>query len=310
MILSPYSFDFCYNHIRRRIKVMSNALIVLNYNDAETTSSFVEALSDIPSVDRIVVVDNMSTDGSYEVLKKLENERIEVVRTDKNGGYAYGNNCGCRIAIENYGADILFISNPDVRFTDDTIKTMQRVLSDDTTIGAVAPIVNQGYNIWSLPGLVGVIESVFMIWFNIDKKNIKDHLIASANKVETVGAVEGSFWATTRQAYEAAGGLDERTFLYYEENIYAARLKKAGYRVAALTKERYDHFHSVSIRKLFGGKTRAFKHFKPGMKLYLCEHVKCGAAGMALFEAAFALGYVERVLFDIVNGILHVIHKN
>ena len=289
---------------------MSNALIVLNYNDAETTSSFIGAVSDISSIDRMIVVDNRSTDGSFEVLRKLESDRIEVVRTDKNGGYAYGNNFGCRIAIEKYGADILFIANPDVRVTDDTIKAMQRALNEDTTIGAIAPIVNQGYNIWSLPGLVGVIESVFMVWFNMDKKRIKNHLIASSNEVETVGAVEGSFWATTRPAYEAAGGLDERTFLYYEENIYAGRLKKAGYKVAALTKERYDHFHSVSIRKLFGGKTRAFKHFRPGMKLYLREHVKCGAAGMALFETAFALGYVERALFDIANGILHVIHKN
>ncbi|MCR5672453.1 MAG: glycosyltransferase family 2 protein [Lachnospiraceae bacterium] len=289
---------------------MSSALIVLNYNDPKTTCDFLDAASKLSSIDAVVVVDNRSSDDSYEILKKYESDRVSVVLSDRNGGYAYGNNIGCRTAIDRYGADVLFISNPDVRFTDDTVNAMQQALADDDSIGAVAPIVNQGYNIWNLPGVWGVIESVFLIWFNIDKRRIKNRLIASSNEVETVGAAEGSFWATTRAAYEKAGGLDERTFLYYEENIYAKRLKACGYKVAALTKKRYDHFHSVSIRKRFGGKTRAFAHFKPGMKLYLKEYTTCNAAGMMLFEIAFALGYVERVLFDIANEFLHVIHKN
>ena len=288
---------------------MNNALIVLNYNDARTTGSFIEAALKLSKIDRIVVVDNCSTDGSYETLKKYESDRAAVIQTDKNGGYAYGNNFGCRYAAE-HGADILFISNPDVRFKDETVSKMQDALTADPSIGMIAPLVNQGYNIWNLPGLWGVIESIFLVWFNIDKKIIKNKLAASDKDIETAGVVEGSFFATTGQAYEKAGGLDERTFLYYEENIYARRLEKCGYRVAALTKERYDHFHSVSIKKRYGGKVRAFKHFKPGMKLYLREYTGCGGAGMALFEVAFAIGYAERLLFDIANGILHFIHKN
>lgn len=80
------------------IIILKNFLIVLNYNDAETTLEFVEMAKTCNAIDKIVVVDNCSTDYSLSKLTCLKSDKIDVIQTDKNGGYAYGNNFGCRYA--------------------------------------------------------------------------------------------------------------------------------------------------------------------------------------------------------------------
>ena len=113
-----------------------------------------------------------------------------------------------------------------------------------------------------------------------------------------VGVVEGSFWAIKAKIYEETGGLDEGTFLYYEENIFAKRLTKLGYHEAVLTKYRYDHFHSVSIKKQYRNKAKAYSNFYKGMNIYLNDYLYCGKIKKIIFEGCYFLGYLERVLYD------------
>jgi GT2 family glycosyltransferase len=286
------------------MSTINNALVVLNYNDEQTTSSFIKMASACDSICRIVVVDNCSTDDSLEKLKSFSNNKIDVIKSERNGGYAYGNNFGCNYAIKKYNPKVIFVSNPDVKFSNSVIDRMQNELMKDEKIGVIAPIVNQGYNIWNLPNFIGVIESLFLIWHNIHKRSIKRKLLKSDKTVEYVGVVEGSFWCVKKDAFIKSGGLDERTFLYYEENIFSRRIRECGYSVAVLPKERYDHFHSVSIKKKFGGKTKAFKFFHTGMKLYMKDYLKCNLFQELVFDLCFALGYVERFLYDVIKRII------
>lgn len=280
-----------------------NVLVVLNYNDADTTLSFIKMAVQTDAVDKIIVVDNCSQDDSFNRLVGEANDKVDVIRSSRNGGYAFGNNLGCRYAISRYEPDIIFISNPDVRFDNEVIRQMQEHLIQNKTVGVIAPIVNQGYNAWNRPGFWGLLESIFLIMFNLHKKQLKRRLLASREDLVEVGVVEGSFFGIRTEAYTAIGGLDERTFLYCEENILACRLAAAGYSEAVLTKYRYDHFHSVSIRKCYGSKTRTFKKFHPSMHVYLKHYLKGNIIKRAVFEVAFGLGYVERFLYDFIKAL-------
>ena len=52
---------------------MKVAIIIVNYNDVEDTIKYVETISNYNVINRIVVVDNLSTTiGAFENLKKLE----------------------------------------------------------------------------------------------------------------------------------------------------------------------------------------------------------------------------------------------
>ena len=75
---------------------MKLALIVVNYNDIIDTKRYITKVQQYQIIDKIVVVDNKSTEpqNSFELLKQLENKKVDVIQTEKNGGYTYGTNFG------------------------------------------------------------------------------------------------------------------------------------------------------------------------------------------------------------------------
>ena len=74
---------------------MKVAMIVVNYNASQDVTSNIEKARRYDSIDRIVIVDNKSSrEDELKYLKELENEKVIVIESDKNGGYAYGNNFG------------------------------------------------------------------------------------------------------------------------------------------------------------------------------------------------------------------------
>lgn len=63
-------------------------------------------------------MDNRSPDGSFAALQRLSDEKVDVLQSDKNGGYSYGNNFGAFYLMDHYHMNILLIANPDVEFTE------------------------------------------------------------------------------------------------------------------------------------------------------------------------------------------------
>lgn len=88
---------------------MESVLIVLNYNDAITTKKLINNAENIKKIDKIVVVDNNSSDNSLEELEKLKGEKTDVIKAEKNGWYAYGNNYGVTYAIRNYSPKYILL---------------------------------------------------------------------------------------------------------------------------------------------------------------------------------------------------------
>lgn len=285
---------------------MNSCIIILNYNDGKRAAELALTLAEYQVPNHIVLVDNCSTDDSFQLMSSMTSElaKIHVIQTDKNGGYAKGNNFGIRYALANFEADYIFVANPDIMVTEQTLSAILSAMAAHPQYGAMSCLVNQGYNVWKLPGFFGMIESLFLIWFNLDKCSIKKKLAASTNDLETVGVVEGSFFCLSAGAYCCCKGLDERTFLYVEENILARRLKSAGYAEGILTRERYDHFHSVSIKKEYkSSKARAFHLFYDSMNLYNQEYLHTNPLQNGIFKVCYFLAYLERILYDLIQRI-------
>ena len=284
---------------------ITSAIIILNYNDGTNTKKLAESIKSYDTFTHIVLVDNCSTDDSFLTMKSIADSKIDVIRTTANQGYACGNNFGAWYAIEQYQPDYLFIANPDIMITDDAVSGILNAMQDYPEYGALSCIVNQGYNVWNLPGFLGVIESLFLIWFNLDKKAIKKRLLSSPHSIEKVGVIEGSFFCIRRSAFEQIKGFDNRTFLYVEENILAKRLNNAGYAIGILTSARYDHYHSVSIKKEYrASKARAFHLFHDSMKLYNKEYLHTNSLQNILFDLCYGIAYLERIIYDLIKRIL------
>ncbi|HAG69464.1 MAG TPA: hypothetical protein DCL38_05775 [Lachnospiraceae bacterium] len=285
----------------------NTSLVIISYNDGELSSELAKKVKDHKAFDHIVLVNNGSTDNTLALMEKAREtapEKITVISAPDNGGYAKGNNFGIRYALEHFHSDYIFVANPDAYFSDRAATECLWQIKRHPEYGILAPVVNQGYNAWNLPGFSGVIESLFLIIYNLHKRAIKKRLVSSQRPIERVGVVDGSFFIISSKAYEEIGGMDERTFLYCEEMMLSYRLMLHGYYVGVLTKERYDHLHSTTIKKLNNNsKARAFRHFHRSFRIYNRYYLHTGPVQDLIFEAAYALAYLERVIYD------HLPHK-
>ena len=64
---------------------MKVAIIIVNFNNEDETTSYVEKIAKFNIINKIVVVDNMSTTiGAFEKLKKLEEniDKVSVIASD------------------------------------------------------------------------------------------------------------------------------------------------------------------------------------------------------------------------------------
>ena len=95
---------------------MKTSLIILTYNDGERTFELVSKIYGYRALDSIVLVNNASTDDTGDLLERarlLSPEKIHVITSPENGGYARGNNFGAVYALKNLHPDIIFFANPD-----------------------------------------------------------------------------------------------------------------------------------------------------------------------------------------------------
>jgi len=116
-------------------------MIILNYNDWLMTKEYVKNIEKYKILDKIIIVDNKSTDNSYEFLTSMSNDRIEVLSTQENRGYAAGNNFGLNYALKNYEVNNFIISNPDIEVDENTIRKICECL-DTNKFVAVSGKVN------------------------------------------------------------------------------------------------------------------------------------------------------------------------
>lgn len=233
--------------------------VILNFNDGETVARLVHMIHDYDYLEKIVLVDNHSTDDSWEQLQVLKDEKVELIRTEKNGGYGYGNNTGIRYAIEHNGATHVLVANPDVVFSESCVIHMARVYGNHPDAGVVTASIQdenlgkgRGRNGWKLHGFVGellsmepVCRRVFNHFLNYPRSYFKD------KKAVYVDAVHGSMLMISAQAFEETGGYDEGIFLYQEEAVLGQRMRASGYRTVLLLNRTYQHQHSVSISKTY-----------------------------------------------------------
>lgn len=88
----------------------------MNWNNYEDTK---ECLSSILSSGgrvkkNVVLVDNFSTDDSYEKLKRDFGKEIHFLRNDENRGYAGGINSGIRYILKNFSCRYIVAFNNDL----------------------------------------------------------------------------------------------------------------------------------------------------------------------------------------------------
>lgn len=243
--------------------------IVLNWNGSQHTIECLGALNACTYQHlTIVVVDNGSTDDSVSRISGAFPETT-LLKTEKNLGFAGGNNVGVRHALA-HGADYIWLLNNDTKPAPDALAALVAKLNTDKQIGAVASICYYADS----PHTVQVWGGARVnLWFGYSR------IATEPRKDEWFDALYGASVLIRRTALEDVGLLDPGFFFYCEETEFCLRLRKRGWRIAVAP-------DSTVLHKAGGSSgTRSFRerHFTASGLRILRLHSSAPSLAMASF---------------------------
>lgn len=279
---------------------MSLGIVILNYNDSDSTIEIIERIKNYKILDLIVVVDNNSTDNSFELIKKYENDKIKVLKSNENAGYGAGNNIGAKF-LEKNGIDYIIISNPDVIFKQKDLKKLLINFKEES-IAIVSPTIKENNHLnrgWKFQGTIAdAISNINYIGRFIKKKKLyKDEHYNK--KISEVDVMSGCFFIIRSKIFKEIDYFDENTFLYYEENIIAKKIANISKKIIVDNKVQIIHNHSVSVNKTYN-KINKFKILAKSQKYYHKVYNNAGFIKLAILDISY---FITIIISNILNKI-------
>lgn len=241
----------------------------------------------------VIVVDNGSTDGSLETLKRDYASRLRLVENGANLGFCKANNRG----MEKAEGRAVILLNSDTELRDNAMKVLYDRLFSNDKIGACggtlvypggAPQFSYGcYHSFSR-----------MLWITVSgllhiRAGRRERAIipVEGDGPRRVEYICGADLMMKKSVLDEVGLLDERFFIYFEETDLCCRIAQAGYEIW--------HYPDVKIVHHIEGSFRERKRqreviFYTSMFKYLDKHHGWYRFAKCYLAAQFAL---RRLLF-------------
>ena len=272
-------------------------IVILNYNDYEETINYVEKIKGFKSLNEIVIVDNNSTDTSYNKLKKIEKGNVRLLKSNVNKGYAAGNNIGIKYLKDK--VDYIIISNPDIIIEENVIKKLRADMDENREIAIVSPVIKLRGELlrgWRLPKIKDEIGLNLNYFHRYVEKKLKYDDKRYNSKLTRVDVVSGCFFMIRRDVLNLVGNFDESTFLFYEENILATKLKRINKKSYIDNEVKITHNESVTINKTMASINK-YKRLKDSQKIYAKYYLH--ANGFQMFILRFVY-YISLIIAYII----------
>lgn len=203
-------------------------IILVNYNGVTDTLECIKSLESIYYNNyEIVVVDNDSTDNSLDILKEKIGYKHHVISSNKNGGFAFGNNIGIRYALEK-GADYVLLINNDTTvepdFLDELVNSMEKNDECGITTGLILNYYDKNL-VWYAGGEIN--WNRFYGYHKHENKNINRLRLYESE----VSFATGCLMLIRSEVITKVGELPEEYFMYYEDVDYCANIQENGYKI-------------------------------------------------------------------------------
>jgi len=219
---------------------MKLGVVVLNWNGRDVTPRCLDSLfaSACPP-QRIVVVDNASTDGSADLIRGRY-PQVVLIENDSNLGFAEGNNVGIRYLLEREFELVLLLNNDAV--------VEPRCLCELMRAAETDPAAAYGATIYELkaPG---------RIWYAGGR--ISRLTLDARHETGSVGGttrptefVTGCCILFRAEALRSVGLLDRDFFAYYEDVDWCLRARATGNRLVYVPGAVVRHDVSYSFGRL------------------------------------------------------------
>jgi N-acetylglucosaminyl-diphospho-decaprenol L-rhamnosyltransferase len=222
---------------------MKLLIVIVNYNCADLAIDCLRSLeSQLLSIEQshVVITDNKSPDNSLQKLSSaLEKNNwtswATLMPLELNGGFAYGNNAAIRPALT--AADkpqYLLLLNPDTLVRPDAIKELITFMDANPAVGIAGPrledpdgtIQRSAFRFHSIAG-----EFEHGVRLGLISKLLTKKIVAPPppSHAQPTDWISGAAMMIRREVFEQIGLLDEKYFMYFEEEDFCRRAAKAGW---------------------------------------------------------------------------------
>lgn len=230
-------------------------IVVVSYNTREMTLACLRSvfLETKQSKFAVVVLDNASTDGSAEAISREFGDRVQLIVSKENLGFAAGNN----VAALNSAGDYLLLLNPDTVVLNAAIDRLINFAKSQPNAGiwggrtqfgngSLNPASCWGrQTLWSLFCQAVGLSSLFRksTLFNSEGIGAWDR-----TGVRFVDIVSGCFFLVRRDMWTHLGGFRKEFFMYGEEADLCLRAKAYGARPVVTSEATIIHYGGASER--------------------------------------------------------------
>jgi GT2 family glycosyltransferase len=237
------------------------SLIWINYNSSKILPVVFESIESISRLDypsdryELIIVDNGSTDGSFESIKEfLERKshlRKKIIRLAKNSGFTGGNNIGFRA--RDPDSKYVALVNNDVMLIEDSLKNLVELLRGNSRIGAVQGILLK----LTERNIVDTAGDFFVDVYPFVRPFLSGFPYKALKKPYKISFADGAFAVYSIEALVRSLGrsdriFDEVMFAYFDDNILGIKLWCHGY-------------YSILLPRIVGYHARSstFGHINP-----------------------------------------------
>jgi N-acetylglucosaminyl-diphospho-decaprenol L-rhamnosyltransferase len=221
---------------------MHLTILIVSWNVRDLLRQCLVSLGQFPATQAdqtIIVVDNASSDGTIEMLRR-DFPHVHVIANTVNRGFTGGNNDGLKQLLDhNPQPTFVLLLNPDTEITSGALDVLLDYAQGQPQVGLIGPQLRYpDGRVQSsrrrFPNLLtGLFESTWLQdW--APKHVLEQFYMRDMPDTQTVDAdwVVGAAMLVRAELIAQVGLLDEEHFfMYSEETDWCRRIKNAGWRV-------------------------------------------------------------------------------
>jgi GT2 family glycosyltransferase len=255
--------------------------------------------------DRVILVDNASTDGSVDAAEE-EHPEVEIISLDRNLGFAAANNIAARRADD---CDWIALLNPDAFAAPTWLEALIRAAEAHPEYAFFASRLGEAGS----ETLDGRGDSYHVSGWAWQRDHGRPRAEVDEGEPQEVFSPCAAAAMYRRDAFLDAGGFDERFFCYAEDTDLSFRLRLAGHRCLYVPQALVEHVGSATSGREsdFGiyhaHRNLVWTYFKnmpsPLVWLYLPQHLFMNVLAVAWFSARGHPRAIVRAKIDAVRGL-------
>lgn len=199
------------------------SIITVNYNGLKDTCALIDSITFNEDME-VIVVDNGSKENDASILQERY-PIIKVIRSDKNLGFAGGNNLGIKVAKGKH----LFLINNDTVFKEFNPQVLIQRLKSSPKIGIVCPKIRFAWD--NNPIQFAGYTPLSPITIRNQAIGFGEEDKGQYNTPHQTPYAHGAAMMLKREVIDKVGLMPECYFLYYEELDWSMMITRAGYEI-------------------------------------------------------------------------------